>query len=51
MTEDAGPILVPIEEADRYTLAIVPRRHALNRQVGTPYPSRQAAYAESACVA
>jgi hypothetical protein len=51
MSEDAGPVLVPIENADRYTLAIVPRRHAVNPQARRPYPSPKAAYAESACVA
>jgi hypothetical protein len=34
--EDAGPILVPIEKADRYTLALGPRYGTLELQARTP---------------
>jgi len=39
--EDAPPVLVPIEEADRYTLALLPRYRTLKPQAHKPYPSCQ----------
>jgi hypothetical protein len=44
MIEDAGPILVPIEDCDHYTLALMPRQRGFDPRHDAPSKAARREY-------